>query len=183
MNFLDLGVVIVIALSALAGWHRGLIRTVYGLVSFFAAIVLAYVLRPPVSRFLRELNLYEFFRGRIDGGLTHVEYSADLPIALPSVVTDMPADFLTNLAIDAIALVAVFFVVIIALSVVGAVLDIVSKLPVINTLNNLGGLVAGAVLGAGVSWLVLVVMSIFAASAGVQGLLAGSMAARVIFGF
>ncbi|MCL1877814.1 MAG: CvpA family protein, partial [Defluviitaleaceae bacterium] len=160
MNFVDLGILGVIAVFALMGWHRGLIRTVFGLVSFFAAIILAYILRPVVAGFLREISLYDFLREHVHGGLDGLEYSAELPIALPPGVTEIPASFLTNLAIDAIAIVAVFFIVFLVLSVVGAALDVVSKLPVVNTLNGLGGLVAGIFFGAGVSWLVLIFMSI-----------------------
>ncbi|MCL2357003.1 MAG: CvpA family protein [Defluviitaleaceae bacterium] len=182
MNYLDLGIAAVVVLCALIGWYRGLIRTVYRLVSFFAAIVLAQMLRPYVSGFLRETDITYRVRGGVERGLGELEYAAGLPGELPPVMTEMPADFLTYLAIDAIAIVSVFFIVFTALLIIGSALNIVSKLPVISTLNELGGLLAGMVFGAGISWLVLIVLSIFTGEPAVLVLLEGSLAARVVLG-
>ncbi|MCL2577209.1 MAG: CvpA family protein [Defluviitaleaceae bacterium] len=74
--------------------------------------------------------------------------------------------FFANIAINGIAIIVVFFLVIIILSVIGIAIDIVGKLPVIKTFNNLGGFIVGVVIGAGISWICIVVLSmVFATSA------------------
>lgn len=70
--------------------------------------------------------------------------------------------FFANMIINAIAIVLVFVITLIALYIIGQVLDIVSKLPVINFINQLGGLIWGAVASTVFVWLCLVIVSLLA---------------------
>lgn len=58
MNILDLVVLAIIGLCAFTGYRRGLIMTVFRLVSFFISILLANRLYPYVSQWLRKTPLY-----------------------------------------------------------------------------------------------------------------------------
>ncbi|MCL1863410.1 MAG: CvpA family protein [Defluviitaleaceae bacterium] len=195
MNYLDIGVLVLVILCALAGYRRGLIRTVYGLVSFFLAIFLANLLFPYAAAFLREtfvfdalqdsiktgLNLEGFVTQYTAGrqadiieslpipaafrGLLHAQFEADMHGILRfDTIEDYVSAFFANIAVNGIALVLVFMVAMVLLSVIGGVLDIVGRLPVINTFNRLGGLAFGVLLGVGISWLVMVVLSMFLAT-------------------
>jgi len=57
MNTLDVAILAIIALCAIAGYRRGLLRAVYRLVAFFAAIFIAHTLYPFVARALRQTVL------------------------------------------------------------------------------------------------------------------------------
>lgn len=168
MNYLDLGIFAIVALCATIGYFRGLIRALYRLVSFLLAILLAYFLRPVLLAFLRNAHADVFIRERILGE-NGLEY------------TLLPIDLLINITLDAFVIVGVFLLVFVILTVVGSILDVVSKLPAINTLNNIGGLAAGGLIGAGFSWLTLIVLRVFSNHAAVFALLEGSLAARLIF--
>jgi len=69
MNALDFGILAILALCAWGGFYRGLIRTVYRLVSFFVALFLAYQLYPHVSSFLRGTELFPVISGGISRAL------------------------------------------------------------------------------------------------------------------
>jgi len=190
MNMLDLGIIVIIALCALMGYKRGLIRTVYRLVSFFIAIFLANLFYPYVARFLRGTNLFTGIQNRVQAQLglgdfvtehaanrqTEIIDSLPLPASLrdflqtrfnPDIhgllrvdtVEEYISAFFADIAINGIALFVVFLMVLFALSIIGGFLDIVGRLPIIRTFNNLGGLVVGIALGVGIAWLGLAVMS------------------------
>ena len=93
--------------------------------------------------------------------------------------------FFANMLINAVSLVAVFLTVFIAIKLLGVVLDIASRLPVINTLNKLGGAVLGAIIGVVFLNVLITALSILAASQGfhnITGLLENSAAAGFFYG-
>jgi len=215
MNVLDLAVLALVALCAFAGFRRGLIRTVYRLVSFFIAIFLATRLYAPVARLLRDSPLYTSIQNSIARALNlegvvgnlggqamarpmEVIDSLPLPLSMRErlhtyntpdmyellrvgTIEDYISGFFANMAINGIAIVAVFILVLLILSIAGAALDIVAKLPVINTFNNLGGLAVGLALGVALAWIAIVVMTMFfatGANANMYELMEGSLFTR-----
>jgi len=215
MNSLDIGILVLLGLCALAGYRRGLIRTVYRLVSFVVAMFLSYRLYPYVARFLRDTALFNAIQSRVSTemnlegffvdytGARHAEIINSLP--LPAFLRDLLYSFNTpdmyailrvhtledyisgffaNIVMNGIAIVAVFIVVLLILSVVGAVLDVVSMLPVIYSLNRIGGLAIGVVMGIGIVWLSIVVVTILISTGTppeVQDLLDNSFIVRTFF--
>ena len=212
MNAIDLAVLVLVALCALAGYRRGLIRTVYRLVSFFIALFLANRLYAPVARMLRGTALFSSIQDSVSTGLNLERFvgehtaarqaeiidSLQLPEMLRellhsfntpnmyellqvSTVDEYISGFFANMVINAIAIVSVFVLVLLALSIAGVALDIVGKLPVINTFNNLGGLIVGIGLGAVLAWVSIVVMTLIFSTGSnpeMYDLMRGSLAAR-----
>ncbi|MCL2752532.1 MAG: CvpA family protein [Defluviitaleaceae bacterium] len=98
-------------------------------------------------------------------------------------VVDYISGFLAGLAINIIAIVVVFVLVLIGLAVLSRSLNLVAKLPVIRTLNKLLGAAVGAVFGLLLTWLVLgIVVVYFSANSAtdMQALLEASVIARPI---
>lgn len=90
---------------------------------------------------------------------------------------DFVAGFFANIVINIISMLAVFIIVMLILKFIGSALRIVDKLPVVSSVNRLGGFMVGAIIGAGIVWLCLVVMTVFFATGGnetVYGLVQGS---------
>jgi len=67
MNILDIVIVAIIALCAIAGYRRGLFRAIFKLVSFFIAILIARAIYPFVARALRQTVLLP----RIEQGISN----------------------------------------------------------------------------------------------------------------
>jgi uncharacterized membrane protein required for colicin V production len=93
------------------------------------------------------------------------------------------AGFFTNMAINGIAILAVFLLTLLALTFIGIALDIVAKLPVIRTLNRLGGLIFGLAMSAVIVWFALVIIALFVVSAHpmVSQMLEGSWITQRLF--
>jgi len=116
----------------------------------------------------------------LPGSLREMLYNNNTPdvrdILRVGTLEDFVSGFLANIAVNAISLIIVFVLVLLILKLVGMVLHIVDKLPVISTANRFGGFAVGALLGAGVVWIGLAVITIFFSGGNetVYGLVQGS---------
>lgn len=75
--------------------------------------------------------------------------------------SDYIAGYLAKWIVNAISYVAAFILINIALRVAFMALDIVSKLPIINGINKLAGMVVGLVEGVLVMWVIFITLTIF----------------------
>jgi len=85
--------------------------------------------------------------------------------------------FFANIVINVISLVVVFILVLLILHFVGKALKIIDYIPVINSFNRVGGLLAGALIGAGIVWLGVTLLMMFfsvGANEGLYGMIQGS---------
>ena len=191
LNALDIGIIALVAIFAIVGYRKGLIRTVYRLVAFVLAVFIARQLYPYVARFLRgtalfptikegianAMNLQGFFNDHIQSAtvidqlplpealrnILHTNNTPDMfEILQVATVEEYVAGFFANMVTNGIAMVAVFLLTWLVLVIVGNLLDIVSMLPVIRTLNNVGGLLFGVAISAILVWVGLVVVALFA---------------------
>jgi len=98
-------------------------------------------------------------------------------------VQEYIAGFFANIVINAVAILAVFVLAIIILNIIGGALDLIAKLPVVRTLNGIGGLALGIVTGGVFVWLALVIMTVAVAAnqPHVQDLMDGSTITQMIF--
>jgi len=176
------------------GYRRGLIRTIYRIISLFIALVLARALYPHVARLLNQTAIFPTLQDNIARALNlegtvnrHTaqrgeEIIGNLPLpemfqsllhynnrpdmfALLQVSTieDYITSFFANMVVNGIAMLIVFVLVLLVLSFVGELLDVVSMLPIISSLNHAGGLAIGLVMGAAVAWIGLIAVMLFAA--------------------
>ena len=195
LNALDVIILAVVMLCTIVGYNKGLIRTVYRLISFVIALFIAYQIYPYVARILRQTFLFPTLqRGiasfmnlepRIVGYATPqgAEMIDSLPIPAilqallhsfntpemfdtlnVATMEEYISGFFANIAVNGLAIVLVFVVTLIALFIIGAMLDIVSKLPIINTINRIGGAAFGIVVSGAAIWLGLVVAVLFVTS-------------------
>lgn len=82
------------------------------------------------------------------------------------------ATTITAIVVKGVVSVVVLILAMIAVFIIGAMLDIVSKLPVIDTANKTLGIAAGAIKGMIIIWLLLAVLSFFSVTEIGQTLLA-----------
>ena len=82
-----------------------------------------------------------------------------MTIVLVPIVQSIVAQ--NNVAKDGIAYIVAFVVAIIVVSVVANVLKIVEKIPVVKTVNRLGGAIVGACMGVILIWVALAIIGAF----------------------
>ena len=185
---LDVIVIGIIALFMYLGYRRGLIRTVFTLFSYVLAISLAIYLFPIVADWLMEMPLYTALKDYIIRTMNLgdvVQYQSEDLIAnlpLPDIIRsflhehntpnvfellnvhtieEYIAAYFARMAINIIAKVAVFLIVKFTLSLLSGLLDLVSRLPIIKQFNQIGGMLAGFLLGLIIVWIGLAVMILF----------------------
>jgi uncharacterized membrane protein required for colicin V production len=76
-------------------------------------------------------------------------------------LVDYVSTYVANICITALAVVITFVIVKIILMAIGGILDFVTKLPLIHTANQLGGVIAGGVKGLLFIYLALLVLPFF----------------------
>jgi uncharacterized membrane protein required for colicin V production len=198
-----------------AGYRRGLILTLFRLVSFFLSIFFTMRFYPYMSRFLAQTALYVRIKEMVVNSMglgnflqTHTANQAaelidglPLPAALKELllnnntpdmyellnvrtVEEYIGGFFAHMAVNIISMLLLFVLVWMLLRMVGGVLNVIGRLPVIRTFNRIGGLAAGFALGIVVVWLGLTVMSLLfttPATAQANLLLQNSLAAQWLF--
>ncbi|MCL2378496.1 MAG: CvpA family protein [Defluviitaleaceae bacterium] len=101
----------------------------------------------------------------VPGPLRELMYNNNTPdmrdILRVGTLEEFVAGFLANIVINVISLFIVFILVFLILKFAGSALRIVDKLPVVASVNRMGGLLSGALLGAGVVWLGLAAVTVF----------------------
>lgn len=79
--------------------------------------------------------------------------------------------YLAEIIVNMIACVLTFIIVVLVLRVLVNMLDLVAKLPVLNSMNHLGGTIAGALQGIVIVWILFFVITISQTSELGQGLI------------
>lgn len=190
MNWLLAGCLLLVIICAAVGYKRGLVKVLFSLISFVAVMLVVGIISPLVGDFLEEkTSLPEVVNEKCVGLVQEWNLSAGADTAenrilavdssaFPEPVKQylkedvafslLETDFtsylsskMTSLVIDAIAYAVSFLVVWIAFRLIAGLLDLVAKLPVLNTLNRCGGLAAGAVQGILLVWVFFLIITIF----------------------
>lgn len=214
-NIIFAGVIAFLAIMTAVGYVRGLVKTVFSLVSVIVILVVVTILTPTARTIIRETPLYPYIQDRAReftyNSMKIEEWdttNVDNPIAglgigeQEKIINELPipqnikdslisnnteegykvlevtnfADYIvmsiTDMIINSIAFIILFAVVVIAIKTAVALLDIISKLPVLNFLNKSGGAVFGFVEALIIIWIVCIIVTAFAATQWGQQLLA-----------
>ncbi|MCL2420979.1 MAG: CvpA family protein [Defluviitaleaceae bacterium] len=170
------------------GYRRGLIGTVFKLISFVLAIFLASYLYPTVAEWMRTTPVFTGLKDYImrTMGLEDIvqahagETIASLPLPdllrqaltnhnTPNIfellnvhtIEEYIAGFFAGMAINIIAMLAVFIIVRLIFEIIAGLLDLVARLPVVRTFNRGGGLLFGFIQGIIIVWLGLAFINLF----------------------
>jgi len=187
---LDTYVLLAIALFVLLGYAKGIIKMAFGLLSIVLAIILSRLFYPIISNFLMGSVLYEHIVSWVVNYMALSETVTEMSVStgtdmlnslpLPQSLVDMVAPLLdvttfvdvssveqsiggvfAALIVNLISMVIMFIAVMFAVRLIGAALNLVSKLPVLNMTNRLLGAGAGLILGIFVVWVGLIAFTVF----------------------
>lgn len=191
MNWLVILVLVFLAAYSIRGYHNGLIKTVFSICAVFIAIVVASLGNTALSSILQDnKTIYNTINNKVTETLQidtkaktaseQQAYIDSLPVPQKiktalgennnkkvyelmdtSKFEDYISGYLTGVILKAISFVLLFMVTLILVRVLASALDIVSKLPVLNSLNKLGGVAVGLLHGLVVLWVLCVVLTIY----------------------
>jgi uncharacterized membrane protein required for colicin V production len=197
MGWMDVLIVVILMINGIHGWQRGFILTIFSMMSFLIAGLIAkiyhpvlsdYILRNPrIFIFLQEMvgkkvetasamegstigaeanhNIFDVLK--LPKGLgellmkseTMQDYSARAMEGVQSYI----ADVLTRMFIDLISILILFMVVKLVLNLLAHVLHGIASLPILNSVNHLGGLSVGVAKGLLIVFIFLTLITPFTA--------------------
>ena len=190
MNWLLLIIIIILLGSALRGYQSGFIKTAFALVSILIALVATTIVSPTVSKALRsnetvveKVNdqLYKVVKFDSDIKKTSQETSYIEKLSLPEAIKntliennntevykamavesfqDYVVNALSVIVINAATYIVCFLIITILLFVLSRVLDLISKLPLLNEVNKAAGLVVGLLSGCVKVWIFFLVITL-----------------------
>jgi uncharacterized membrane protein required for colicin V production len=184
-------VLAILVVNSLIGRKVGFIKTVFSLCSMIVALVLTVWISPIVNDFMRgNEKIYNNISTKVEAFLPFAEEQAGVNeqisiiegLSLPQSLKDSliennnseiyealsinsfkgyVSNYLTGVIINAMAFIITFVVILILLWVISIALDIISKLPLINSINKTAGLLAGLLHGLVVVWLFFILLTVF----------------------
>ena len=189
MNVLLVVTLLILAGFGFMGMKTGLVKMVFSLVSTIAALLFAIIFSPVVANILENNEaVHGFLTEKVETVLEavvqdaepEVDFIEELPF--PETIKEVlrENDNTTNLLsaqagaleayvcarivsviINSIAFAVTFFAALLALVILCGVLDLISKLPLLNQINHMAGLAAGLAEGVLVVWIFFVVLTMF----------------------
>ncbi len=165
-NYMDIAVVAIIVFFAVWGFKRGFVKSIVGMLSLAASLILAWMLYPVISQLLETIGVkmavYESIQDVLYENMQN-DSIANLPKFLQDAVQGGQKSIIDSTALGAAKMVldiVSFIVVLIASRIViwiaKKLLIVMAEMPIISFFNRIAGLLFGAVQG------VLIVFILFA---------------------
>lgn len=183
MNWMLVIVLVIIILNALTGLKVGLTKILFSLFSFIIAMAISIWISPVVNNMLKNNEkFYEKTKQKMEAilfeGLENTDGIDELIGELPlpksikeSLIKNKSqketnaksyiAAHVTDIALKAMSFIISFVVVFIGLWVISIALNIISKLPILNQINKLAGLLVGGLQGLVVVWIIFTIVTMF----------------------
>ena len=186
---LDIVVLAFLLVEVVKAYKKGLLLTLYRIISFFLAIWIAWMINAPIKNALTEhTGMYDWMKTNISEGIVNSIDNSLLTkddVSSETAVEDVEAPgFLKKLIVDAakeetsnklgevitakvtdicmsiVSFVIVILVVMLIMSLLQGVLKILSDIPIVDIVNKLAGGFFGILWGSIKIWLVLVILGL-----------------------
>lgn len=199
MNVLEVIVLIILVAHIIKGLKDGLILTVCSFFVLFAAVAVTQVVTPQLSSVLKQdKDIVYFWTEQVDNVLfdsnsykeSEEEAETIEGLSIPKIIKEQLMDdnvkktyetlgvnsveeyvslYIAYSIINCIAYIVVFVLAITILKIIVHAINLISKLPVVNTMNKLGGAAIGLIRGLIIVWIGLVVVTMLGStSLGIQ---------------
>ncbi len=178
MNLADIIAIIIVVLMIFWGIKKGMAKAVLSLGSLILSLILALTLYPAISDFLSEsvvgdyvhINVYKVFETQEADEPNVARQTLNLPQSIEktladaiekntNAITETVAETVAGLAIKLLSILVVFVLVKVILWIISALLNLITKLPVIHSMNKLLGGVMGCCYGILIVYLLLALLT------------------------
>ena len=166
----DIAVIAIIALCTFIGYKQGLVKSAIKILSFFIAIIVAFVLYKPVSGIIinntpidDNIKNVMIEKIRPEGAQENQEVIVEDNLALKLIgdatnTIEGIAEAFSVKLIETVILLLIYIIVKIALRFITALTDLITKLPFLKQINELGGTIYGIVKGVILVYTILAVV-------------------------
>lgn len=168
---IDIILILFIALGAFLGYKKGLINVIFSIVTILISIILSLLLQAPVANALSKSkmsdniniavkeNIEKIVSDKSEDNQNNKIYDMVLKQVLSKENISEQANKITMFIIKGISFVAVFIIVTVILFILKSVLNLVFDLPLLHSINKLGGLGAGAIKNIVIIYVVLALIA------------------------
>ena len=175
--FVDLIIILIVALSTFIGYKKGLVKLALGLCTFFIAIIVAFLLYKPVASIvINNTEIDESISSAITNKILPEGVSETEKIDISNISSQLPSIILKNsnntiqgisqsishTIIETVCLLGIFIVTKLVLIFVTVLADLIAKLPILKQFNELGGFIYGFIEGLLIVLTLLALISLFA---------------------
>lgn len=151
MDIVLIGTLIILGGFGLHGYIRGMVRMVFSLAAVLVTVVLASLAAPYAAEFLRtQTPLYDVIQEKCMEAV-----QANIGLSLEGGIEQI-----AEMAVERIAWILSFILISIMLGILVHVLDIIAKLPGIDSINHIGGLAVGLLEGLLIVWILFFVITL-----------------------
>lgn len=173
---IDVIVIAIIWITAVNGYKKGLIKTLYGVVAFLLAGILTAYSYKYVCEYLMAKTFVQDIMAKINGFITesiilNSDLSFIMPVWMSNSVTEAiqsagmtASGKLVEILIMIFTIVITYFLVKLVLGIGVGILDAVMKLPILDTVNRTGGMLSGIIKGVLIVLLCFGIISLFVTS-------------------
>ena len=207
-NLILIGIVAFLALMTFVGYKRGLVKSIFQLLSVVIVLVLVTLLTPVATKLIEkspiqgyvhekaqefvEKNITEKIEGSAIIGLGEKEQlklidNLSVPNSIKTQLIEnnnesgykelevtnfeeYVVEIISNYIVSSIAFVILFIIIFIAVRVAIVLLDVITKLPILNLFNKGGGALFGFAEGVVVLWIICIIATAFSSTQWAQEL-------------
>lgn len=178
---LSIAVILFVLVNIYRGYRVGFVKIVLSMFAMLASIVLAAILVIPVGGMVKAVtSIDEQIKTKVEKVIEENDIKAlpdidkmELPDNIKAMIkenskdsveklTENAADVVSNSIFNAGVFVILFVICYIVVKIVINVLNLVTKLPIINGVNALAGTAVGAIYAMGMIWVICLVLPMFA---------------------
>lgn len=155
----DIAVIAIIALSTFIGYKQGLVKSAIKILSFFIAIIVALVIYKPVSSvIINNTSIDDNIKNAIIEKISPEEIEENQEVVVEDNVAlklignatntiEGIADAFAVKLVEIATLLLIYIIIKIALKFVSALTDLITKLPLLKQINEVGGIIYGVLKG------------------------------------
>lgn len=168
---IDIVIIGIILLCLYGGYRKGLIGLAFSIVSFVAALIIAFILFSPISSYV--INNTEFDDNIKNAIITNFNSEEQTENGESNFITayidkqidetkgktlEVVATEISKICIKGIVFIALFIVARIALVFFKVIANLIAKLPILKQFNKLGGIIFGLLKGLVITYGVLAIL-------------------------
>lgn len=147
LNWLDIVIILILALGAYTGYRRGFIVTIFNTVGVVAALILARFITNPISAYLVEhTKLYDSILGKITEKIGTLNPMTMTAFKLVNIEDGAAAEVLATSVMSALVFLVAFLAAIIILSIVKHTLKAIADKTPVGAIDKLAGMAIGLVM-------------------------------------
>lgn len=161
---IDIIIILFILASIFLGYKKGLVSLGIHLVAFIIAVLITFILYRPIANLVinytqLDENLQQTIETNIEEVISNDENTGLVQNATNSLLEGGSRTLAINI-IYGITMIVLFVIARIALVFISALANMISKLPILNQFNKLGGIIYGLLRGIIITYVILMIVNL-----------------------